>query len=313
MRQAKIVERHIADGDPSVDYTVKGPMCRLARRDARDPRVIALARSLSSGKSTELQKVRAAFDYVTATIPYRHDPDGIEYVMAPIYTLGIQKPYASYRKGGDCDDQVTALACLLGAMGIDYSIRVLAWRVNDFTHVNLRAHLADGRTIPLDPTLKGGGWNYEKAARFREKVYRCPMLVRSLEDGPTPAMGGCTCGGGRNCRCGGGRRGCCPKNAASAKSPVNVIVNTGTVTSSRSGYVDASGRWTNEQSDSRSASIPINAPAEKPGGYVVAGQATRLPLVPSPSVDNFTTIPETAVVEPPKVITSERPLYKEFV
>lgn len=331
---AKIVDRYVSDGMPAVDYTVNGPMCRLAKRDARDPRMKKLAASLRG--DTELQSVRNAFNYVVKNVPYKSDPATHEYVQAPIYTLGLERPRAGYRPQGDCDCQVTALGSLLLAMGISSSIRTVAWREPRMTHVNLRAHLKNGTVIPLDATLKGdpgGGWNTERPATYSEKVYRCLMLVRSLEDGPGSAQMGCGCGGGRNCRCGRGTRpgrrgGCCPQNQATANSPVNVVVNTGSVNSTRS--TDTSSRFLDRSSVSPSRAFNMNVPssgnasAPSDSRYIFESTVNTDPIMsPSPAptdFDTFSPSPATSAIPsgivPPSAgsSVSVKPFqyYKEF-
>lgn len=228
----RVVEKEIGVGDSAVDITV-GDMCRLALRDSRHPGIKRLAHRLKEGKSTR-EAIRTAHDYVVKHVPYRKDPKGVEEVTAPIYSLGIVPPSGEgkrhFKRGGDCDDQTTALASILLAMGIQPKIKVIAWRVRDFTHVYLVAVLPNGEEIPCDPVLGRHGFDNEKTTVIRSKEYDC-MMQRTLEDGPS-SLSGCSCGG----KCGGCRRrrnarsGCCPQNHE--QSPVNVFVNTGRVSHS---------------------------------------------------------------------------------
>lgn len=211
----KMVETEIGDGDVAVRYTLRSMMCRLAQRDAQDARVRRLATELSGGKSTQAA-VYAAFRHVVQNIRYANDPPGVEQVAAPIYTLGLATPKMPF---GDCDDLCTALAALLLAMGVPVSFRVIAWRLDDYTHVSCIAHLPGGVRLPLDPVMGMAGYGKHKTDGIRrEEEYRCAMKGVTLED---RTLSGCGCK--KQPR----RSGCCPQNGASAPVNVNVITSGG--------------------------------------------------------------------------------------
>lgn len=249
-----LVEKEIGTGDAAAKTTVRD-MCRLAARDSAHPLVRSLAQRLKKGKS-DREAVRSALEHVVKAVPYKSDPVGVEWVVAPIYSLGLVKPTGEvakrFRKGGDCDDQATALGALLLAMGYRAKMKIIAWRIHDYTHVYVVAILPDGTRIPCDCVMGNWGFNREKNGIRRSWEHECMKQI-TLEDGP----GGCGCGcGGHSpspgsglsgaCKCGGkcgGRcgkkKGCCPQNANHAHnaSPVNVIVN--------SGSIDANQNWAN--------------------------------------------------------------------
>ena len=219
----RVIEKEIGVGDRAVGVTV-ADMCRLATRDSQHPLVRALAQTLRQGRTLR-EAIKAAHDHVCLAVPYRSDPPGIEEVIAPIYSLGLVPPSGEGRQywkpGGDCDDQSTALAAVLLAMGVRAGFKVIAWRVKDYTHVYVVAALPDGTVIPCDPVMGPAGFGYEKKPVIRSKVTWC-MVQRTLEDN----LSGCGCGG----RCGGGQKPagkCCPQNYDNR--PVNVVVNTGRI------------------------------------------------------------------------------------
>ena len=155
--------RQLSDGDAGIDETV-ARMIHLARRDARSAAVKRLAARLKKG--TDVDRVRQAFQAVVEMVPYRHDPPNYELVIAPKYLLGGKW------HGGDCDDQTTALASLLLAMGIRTWIKVIAWRRQEFTHVYLLAEIASqGIAIPLDTVMGHSGFGMEKQPLIRSKEY----------------------------------------------------------------------------------------------------------------------------------------------
>lgn len=210
----KRVETEIGDGDIAVRYTLRNMMCRLAQRDAQDRRIKRLANQLSAGKDP-LAAVYAAFRHVVQNIRYANDPVGVEQVTAPIFTLGLATPKLPF---GDCDDLCTALAALLLAMGVPVSFRVIAWRLDEYTHVSCIAHLPGGVRLPLDPVMGMAGYgNHKTEGIRREEEYRCTMKGVTLED---RSLSGCGCHKRRP-----RKQGCCPQNGASAPVNVNVITS----------------------------------------------------------------------------------------
>lgn len=322
---AREVTRDLGDGDAAVHKTLREMMCRLARRDAADPRIQALAKSLRRG--TERATTEAIFRHVVNNIRYANDPENVEYVAAPIYTLGLAKP-ALHR--GDCDDMVTALAALLGAAGIRCRMRVIAWKpgINAYTHVNAVAVLADGARIPLDPVMGHAGWNNHKTAGVRrEYEYECVMKGITLEDKVRPdsypirGLSGCACGGKCNGRCGRKRNsGCCPMNSG-AMSPVNVNVITSAggqdFSSSRAvyandgrtvtvpattGYIRESSQYVQQTGAAGPAGVAQPRPAP-----IAPPTARLLPPSPPPSVAELPQVPQS----PPAVVGPKK-LYREF-
>lgn len=208
----KRVTKEIGDGDVAVRYTLREMMCRLATRDAQDPRLRRLAEWLSKGKNP-MEATRAIFRHVVHTIRYASDPVGIEQVAAPIYTLKLAPPHMAF---GDCDDMCTALAALLLAINIEVSFRVIAWRLDDYTHVSCIAHLPGGVRLPLDPVMGEAGFgNHKTDGIRRQEEYRCTMKGVTLED----RLSGCGCKKPR--------QKCCPQNAATSPVNVNVITSAG--------------------------------------------------------------------------------------
>ncbi|MEP7217432.1 MAG: hypothetical protein ABI876_00870, partial [Bacteroidota bacterium] len=176
---------------------------------------------------------------------------------------------------GDCDCQSTALASLLIAMGYEPRFRVVAWRRMDFTHVNVKVYLPGRKPIPLDAVMKYAGWNNEKPANYREKIYSCPMTVRALADNVAgryqtaaprqtapsrQGLSGCGCAacqarGLSDCGCRSRGRSCCSRGT-SPNSPVTVNVNTGRIDSRR--FIDASERLDVDTDSSRWVQYPTH-------------------------------------------------------
>lgn len=117
---------------------------------------------LESDKDKRIHKI---YNYFVSKYKYVPDPEGIELVRSPKWTILNNERY------GDCDDLSTALATYLLTAGIRVKFRVGAWKKeygNNFTHVWV---LAKGTNwIPLDPSAGINGYNKE-VNWFRKKDY----------------------------------------------------------------------------------------------------------------------------------------------
>lgn len=89
-------------------------------------------------------EIDRVFRWVRDCIRYLRDPVGVELVQTPDKTL-------QYRQG-DCDDQVTLLASLLGAIGIRSRFKAVGFMPGSLTHVFLEA-LDNSNWIALDPIM----------------------------------------------------------------------------------------------------------------------------------------------------------------
>lgn len=150
------------DGDGGIRQTVRH-MIELANRDAKSPAVRKIAAGFSG---TDLERIKQAFEFVVNQVPYKDDPDEYELLIAPKYSL-------TESTGGDCDDQMMALAALLKAMGFECKYRILAWRSQSFTHVNVICRVPSlKKWIALDPVMKLSGFGKEKRPVLREEFFR---------------------------------------------------------------------------------------------------------------------------------------------
>lgn len=96
-------------------------------------------------------EIDAIFRWVRDRIRYLPDPPFVELVQTPVKSL-------QYRMG-DCDDQTTLLAALLGSIGIRTRFKALGFMPGSLTHVIVEAY-ANGEWIALDPILKvESGWH----------------------------------------------------------------------------------------------------------------------------------------------------------
>lgn len=92
-----------------------------------------------------IAEIRACFVFVRDNIRYTLDPDEVELVQDPEYTLE--------HRWGDCDDQVTLLASLLTSIGHPCRFVAIGYTPNEYAHVFLETRGGDETNwIACDPT-----------------------------------------------------------------------------------------------------------------------------------------------------------------
>lgn len=165
----KRVEYTISSGDRGIRQTVRDHMIRLTRRDVKNPKIIAKARSLR-GKNDE-ETILNTYKYVINNYSYKHDPEEYEMISAPVRILEGLPPEA----GRDCDDLSVLLAALLRANGYTTYFKIIDWKPDGggFTHVYVMVHVPTiDAVIPLDPVMKMKGFGYEKSPVNRSEVFK---------------------------------------------------------------------------------------------------------------------------------------------
>ena len=98
------------------------------------------------------------------------DPPDRELITAPIHFVNGNK------RSGDCDCMTTLLVCLLETAGFESAITVIAWRVDDYTHVFAEVRY-DGEWFVLDPTLKENGFGSQD-----KKIRRYKRLTKNSKE-----------------------------------------------------------------------------------------------------------------------------------
>lgn len=135
----------IPDGIEGVRATL-AMMAAITREWRVAPIVAETARQIVAGipgKDHEAEMV-ALFEYVRDQIRYVMDPNAIERLQTPDYTL-------QYRQG-DCDDQSILLASLLESIGIPARFVAVGFVPDGFEHVYVEAAPDFLTWIALDPT-----------------------------------------------------------------------------------------------------------------------------------------------------------------
>lgn len=165
-----IVTRPLLPGDKGVEQTVYH-MSRLARRDVDNNIVKFYVKKFK--QRDDIDTVYAVYNHVYKSFKYVEDPEGIEYVSAPVWVIAETVPYR------DCDDLTTFLCCLLMALGFKVCIKTISWDYDrcdgnfcPFTHVYLMVLLEDKYWVPLDPVKKKDGFGKEHAPIIRMKNWK---------------------------------------------------------------------------------------------------------------------------------------------
>ena len=144
--------------DEIVEQTM-AKMRELAIRDAKSPMIREIANKIKSCCSYKMAK--SAFDIVVGMIQYVPDPQGMEYVRAPIHCLKEKK--------GDCDDMSCLFASIMHSLGVPVMFKAIAWRRYEFTHVYCLIYCDKiGKWIVADPVIKTIG--KEKQGIIRETL-----------------------------------------------------------------------------------------------------------------------------------------------
>jgi hypothetical protein len=112
-------------------------MVNVSKEAASHPQIQALAAELRRG--TVADSLAAIISWVHSAVVYRAHPDGFQWVRSPLRTLddGV----------GNCVDYSVLIGSILGAMGYDYSFRLVGYRSPfEYDHVFV---VVDG--IAVDP------------------------------------------------------------------------------------------------------------------------------------------------------------------
>lgn len=214
----RVVQSVNCGADCFTDHIVK-KMWELSNRDSKAVSIKKRARSLTANSNK--QTIRNIYRYVIDKVPYKSDPKGMEYIVAPIHLE------EGRRYGGDCDCMVTLMTSLLTAAGVPSRIVTIAWRKPQYTHVVLEAK-QNGKWIILDPTRAENGYGRTVAKNKirRTKKYENPMDIVSLEDN-IKALSDCGCGNHSTLNDCGGKCGC--RKCRSKNRAKNNNVNTNNV------------------------------------------------------------------------------------
>lgn len=169
--------RALASGTAGVRATLKY-MVSIARQYKTHPAIRELARAAVQDCPAGDQAAEAVAlqSYVKAQVRYVADVWDVETLQSPLVTLGYREPhFGAYLEGGtpagDCDDQSTALAALLLAIGIPGRFTAIGMEGEEFSHVLVEAQLREHsqvRYLPLETILPeaGPGWFPPDVSQF---------------------------------------------------------------------------------------------------------------------------------------------------
>jgi Transglutaminase-like superfamily len=149
-------------------------MARLIIEGSRSPTIRSMAEGIIRNWSrippnvqiTNAQAAQTFLDYVRATVRYRADPPGSEYMQSAAVSLCAPGTSMCVQVG-DCDDLSIALASLCSAYGIPVRILKQMFGADAQEHVLVAIQDDGGNWLPADPSApnKPLGW---KAPASRE-------------------------------------------------------------------------------------------------------------------------------------------------
>lgn len=141
----------LPEGAAGARATVRA-MRRLVNAGKIDPEMIHRAASLVflGPEENPHSDIETLYKAVSLGVRYVRDVSGVETLCDPLTTLN--------RRVGDCDDQSTALATLLEAIGYPTRFVIAGYSGGIFEHVYLQVW-DDYQWLDLDPTKQNGvGW-----------------------------------------------------------------------------------------------------------------------------------------------------------
>jgi transglutaminase-like putative cysteine protease len=154
----------IPDGAAGIRRTIR-IMRDLVNRYRVDPTIRARAITLLrlTPSKDEPSEIRVIFEFVRDHIRYVRDVVDTETIATPDKVLALG--------AGDCDDKATLLATLLESVGYPTRFAVAGYSApNVFEHVYVRAMLADGSFVSLDPSEPNGlGWHAPNPVAYFEE------------------------------------------------------------------------------------------------------------------------------------------------
>ncbi|MDR0927223.1 MAG: transglutaminase-like domain-containing protein [Ignavibacteria bacterium] len=164
----------ISDGDAGIYETVDY-MWNYALRDTAENAVKKLVKALNGKR--DIDTIYNIYTWVWNNVKYENDPPDREMITAPIHFVN------GNRTTGDCDCMTTLLVCLLESAGYDCAIKVIAWRLDEFTHVYAEVW-HNNNWLTLDPTLKENGFGEQdkKIRRFKRITKKDMQKLTVLSD-----------------------------------------------------------------------------------------------------------------------------------
>lgn len=162
--------RWIADGDEGAVQTLR-LMAKVAREALLDPVVLERAAHVVSAVAGRdgAGQLRAIRQFLTYSVKYQLDPDGLELLRTPRYLL--DRVAAMGRTEGDCDD-IALLGATLGlAVGLPARFVAVGFRgpKGPFSHVWAEL-LVDSAWRELDTTRPIGATGLRPSRRIEYEV-----------------------------------------------------------------------------------------------------------------------------------------------
>jgi hypothetical protein len=177
----EVFQADTQDSDVATAQTIQA-MCRYIHQAAQDQALQWTAEEAVAqwaGWSTEGNPIPGAFWWARHNVDVlRHDqfkallaayPEKRQLLVSPSVVLRAPKP------AGDCSTFSMLIAAMLETLGVEWELVTVAVEPEDptlYSHVFVRAVLADGRRVTLDGSHgKYPGWEVPRAHQFRRQVW----------------------------------------------------------------------------------------------------------------------------------------------
>lgn len=134
----------IPDTDQGTAITLDA-MRRLARERAKTPAVANMALGIECNARRTRGVIAGLAGFLSRSVQFQRDPDGVEYVRDPLVMLGEYK--ATGRTHGDCDDVACLAATIALALGLHVRLVVLKFAGPASPYLHVYAEVAE----PVEP------------------------------------------------------------------------------------------------------------------------------------------------------------------
>ena len=109
-----------------------------------NPVIRSLAKRITSGARTDLEKVLRIAGWVKKNIRYQKEPPGIDIIVPPLRLINLGV--------GDCEDHLLLISSLAGAVGIPVKWKVISQDGRVWRHIYPLVRVG-GRFRPVDLTV----------------------------------------------------------------------------------------------------------------------------------------------------------------
>jgi transglutaminase-like putative cysteine protease len=100
---------------------------KLIYQDMNHPKIRVLAQQITKGKTTDLEKARAIYNWIKQNIRYVREPEGLDLYQSPALTVELGR--------GDCEDASALFASIAKLSGLNVKLKVIAQKPTLWSHI----------------------------------------------------------------------------------------------------------------------------------------------------------------------------------